>query len=54
MAYVSTKLLLEKNAKTKKNKIEKPWKHLKSLADSGDQTSSSGRFLRPYFQNSFS
>ena len=24
MAYVSTKLLLEKNAKTKKNKIEKP------------------------------
>ena len=31
----------------------KPWKHLKSLADFGDKTSSSGKFLRPHFQNSF-
>ena len=53
MVLKSTKLLLEKSAKTKKNKNKKPWKHLKSLADSGDKTTSSGRFLRPDFQNSF-
>ena len=49
IAYMSKKLLLEKSAKAKK----KPWKHLQSLADSGDKTSSPGRFLRPHFQNSF-
>ena len=50
LTYVSTKLLLEKSAKTKKTKTKK--KHLQS-SDSGDKTSSSGRFLRPHFQNSF-
>ena len=49
---MSTKQLLEKNAKTKKN-MKKQWKHSQSLADSEDKTSSAGRFLRPYFQNSF-
>ena len=52
MDYVSTKLLLEKSAETKKNKYKKKqWKCVQSLADSGD-TSSSGRFLRRHFQNS--
>ena len=53
MVQNSTKLLLEKSAKTKKNKNKKQWKHLKSLADSGDKTTSSGRFLRPAFQKNF-
>ena len=53
MAYVSTKLLLEKSAKKKNKKKKKQENVLKSLADSGDNTSSSGRFLRPHLQNSF-
>ena len=52
--YVSIKLLLEKSAKTKKKKNAKPGKRLKSLADFGDKTSSSCKFLRPHFENSFS
>ena len=51
IAYMSTKLLLEKVQKLKKNKNKKPWKRLQSLEDSGDTTSSSGRFLRPHLQN---
>ena len=52
---MSTKLLLEKMQKLKKTKTKtkKQWKCLQSFADSGDKTSSSGRFLRPYFENSF-
>ena len=53
MAYVSTKPLLEKSAKTKKKLNAKLWKSLKSLADFGDITTSAGKFLRPHFQNSF-
>ena len=53
MAYVSAKLLLEKSAKTKKNRNAKPWKRLKSLADFVDKTSSSGKFLKQHFLNSF-
>ena len=34
-----TKLLLEKSAKSKKNKSYKPWKRSQSLADSTDKTS---------------
>ena len=48
------KTTFRKSAKTKKSKNKKQWKRLKSLADSGDKTSSSGRFLRPDFQYSFS
>ena len=50
MVLKSMKLLLEKSAKTKNKKLRK---RLQSLADSGDKTSTSGRFLRPDFKNSF-
>ena len=50
---MSTKLLLEKSAKTKESKNKKTKKHLKSWTDFGDKTGCSGRFLRPHFQNSF-
>ena len=52
MVKKSTELLFKKNAKTKKRK-KRNKKRLQSLADSGDKTTSSGRFLRPDFQNSF-
>ena len=47
------KTTFRKSSKTKKIKNKKPRKRLQSLADSGDKTSCSGRFLRPHFQNSF-
>ena len=53
MFYVSTKLLLEKSAKTKKKYKKKTWKHLKSLADSWDKASASSKFLRPHYQTVF-
>ena len=34
-------------------KTTKQWKRLQPLADSAHKNSSSGRFLRPHFQNSF-
>ena len=43
----------EKKIKTKKNRKLKLQKRLQSLVDSGDQTTSFGRFLRPYSQNNF-
>ena len=39
--------------KFKKNFNAKLWKRLKSLADFGDKTTSSGKFLRPHFQTVF-
>ena len=39
--------------KLKKLNKKEPCKRLQSLADSGDKTSSPGRFGRPHFQNSF-
>ena len=55
IAYVSTKLILEKVQKTGKNlKKKHKKKHLESLSDSGDKTSSSDRFLRPNFKTVFS
>ena len=54
MAHVSTKLLSEKKVwKLKRIKTKKQCKHLQSLADYGDKTSSSGRFRRPDFQKRF-
>ena len=51
MVYVSSKLFLEKREKLRKtNKNLKPWMCSQLLADSGDKTSSSCRFLRPHFQ----
>ena len=47
------KTTFRKSAKTKKNRKKKTVKRLTSLADSGDKISSSGKFLRPHFQNSF-
>ena len=45
-AYVSTKLILEDSAKKTKQKNE-------SLTDFGDQTDSSGRFVRPQSEKNF-
>ena len=60
VSYVNKKLLkspqnyfYKKVQGLQKNKNKKLWKRLQSLADSGDQTTSFGRFLRPDFQNSF-
>ena len=49
------KTTLKKVQKQRKQnkKQKKQWKRLKSLADSGDKISSSGKFLRPHFQNNF-
>ena len=44
MAYVSTKIFLKKSKEKKRSQ---------SLADSGDKTSSSCRFLRPHYEISF-
>ena len=49
IAYVSTKILLEKSEQTDN---KKKWKRLQSLADSGDKTSSSRGFLIPHLKNS--
>ena len=43
----------KRNTRTKKFKQKKTSKGSQSLADSWDKTNSSGRFLRPHFQNSF-
>ena len=40
--------------KSAKKNNKKTWKLSQSLADSGEKTSSSSRFLRPHYQNSFS